>query len=451
MNLSNNPVNLSSSTGADAVGSSPSSASHRKRGAAIPSPTDSTSDVAENRRKLHKVSRACDLCKAKKAKCTGTRPCDYCVRKRLPCEYDAKYSRGRPPTPPPPPVGVRNEEEDARTPSRGTIVDRSTTLQGGSVGTLSTDCPPSRASPELEAAEIEGQYFDQTSGLTFLHRAWRRLSTQNRSISLDVSTGVEQRQRLMTAGDRPFDPGSKNSFILPDRATTTELLSFYFDVCVVTYRFLHRQVVEAWHETLRENAQRHFLISQGIGNARTAIVLNILAIASVRREKLRGAQNIEPLSTQRSDQFFCAAAEFTEAETGFPTLESAQARLLQVLYLLQTSRMNQGWYIFGNTSRIIAALGLHRSANRKRHTKSISNHFDYIYAQCGKRAFWTAYTMDMYLSVVFGRPRQYHDEDIDQDFPDSINDEDMTSNGPSSIEAQNDSYMDGLIFHAKCV
>lgn len=50
--------------------------------------------------KVPKVSRACDYCKSKKTKCSGTRPCGSCVKRGITCHYDAKYSRGRPPTPP---------------------------------------------------------------------------------------------------------------------------------------------------------------------------------------------------------------------------------------------------------------------------------------------------------------------------------------------------------------
>jgi hypothetical protein len=55
----------------------------------------------------------------------------------------------------------------------------------------------------------------------------------------------------------------------------------------------------------------------------------------------------------------------------------------------------------------------------------------------------------MYLSVVFGRPRHYHDEDIDQDFPDCVNDEDMTPDAPSNAEPREDCHVEALIFHAK--
>ena len=34
-----------------------------------------------------------------------------------------------------------------------------------------------------------------------------------------------------------------------------------------------------------------------------------------------------------------------------------------------------------------------------------------------------AYTIDVYLSVVLGRPRHIHDDDVDQSLPDAVRDE----------------------------
>jgi hypothetical protein len=51
---------------------------------------------------------------------------------------------------------------------------------------------------------------------------------------------------------------------------------------------------------------------------------------------------------------------------------------------------------------------------------------------------------------MFGRPRHYHDEDIDQPFPDSINDEDMSTAGPLSVGGD-DCHIESLVHHAKYV
>lgn len=43
-----------------------------------------------------------------------------------------------------------------------------------------------------------------------------------------------------------------------------------------------------------------------------------------------------------------------------------------------------------------------------------SNGVDLVELECRKRVFWCAYGLDNYLSAALGRPRTFHDEDIDQ-------------------------------------
>ncbi|KAK6523332.1 hypothetical protein TWF281_001311 [Arthrobotrys megalospora] len=439
----------------------PALASSRKRSVASLLNNTNTSPV-ENRSKIHKVSRACDLCKSKKAKCSGTKPCDYCTKKGVECSYDAKYSRGRPPTPPaaiaqptidltvlsetqgPSEDGLCNEGLPGQIPTSDPKDPHTDSMNSPAEGVNA-----SRASPDLDIAEIEGQYFDPTSGLTFLHRAWKRLATQKSSAN---NEGNEKRQMWMAAGDEPFAEKGDVSPELPSKAISKELLSFYFDVCVVTYRFLHKSSVMTWVDAMHNNIQQNLPLWNGVGQARAAIVFSILAIASIRQEKIKGigSPDQETTSLKTSDRYFRAGSKLlVESETGLPRLESAQARLIQVLYLLQTARMNQGWYAFGNAVQLISALALHRKSGRKRNVTGRLSNADYINSQYRKRTFWVAYTIDAYLGVVFGRPRHYHDDDIDQDFPDCINDEDMTHQGPSVTEAEEDCHVEALISHAK--
>lgn len=233
-----------------------------------------------------------------------------------------------------------------------------------------------------------------------------------------------------------------------------DLLAYYFESCVITYRCLHRGYVTEWVRTVVSNQAASLPLFYGIGHAKASIVFTIFAIVSLRRSKVgngvTGAVlSDEPLS--HSDPFFCISKQMTDAEVGFPTLESAQSRILQVLYLLQSARMNQAWYVFGSTLPIVSALGLHRKSGRNRATGAATkaHHYDYITSQCRKRTFWVAYSIDKYLAVVFGRPRLYHDEDIDQEFPECVNDEDMTAQGRATHEPQDDCHIDSLISHAK--
>ncbi|KAG7144919.1 ABC-transporter-regulating transcription factor like protein [Verticillium longisporum] len=224
-NLGNGSVRGASGTSNDSPTSVISNASSsRKRGqpASGTSPREEPSLEPENRRKSKKISRACDFCKAKKLKCSGTLPCDGCTKRQLSCVYDATYRRGRPPTPQPRPEAAPREpgslpEAIERLISRNSEpthsslhgsrevsvmepdllgLESSTTIQGNGDGDVST----SRASPELESAEIEGQYLDPTSSVTFLHRTWKRLSSQKDS---SISRQAQQASPCPRLGDAP--------------------------------------------------------------------------------------------------------------------------------------------------------------------------------------------------------------------------------------------------------
>ncbi|KAH8174752.1 fungal specific transcription factor domain-containing protein [Sarocladium implicatum] len=441
--------------------------SRKRSQASLGSPGDLNTDPTErvNRRRSRKTTRACDHCKSKKLKCSGNLPCEGCSKRRLTCVYDSEYRRGRPPTPPPAetplsasssrlPV-IPSEEHPSRPrnvsaqPSReSTTASRDHSHEGNHTA--------SRASPELESTVIEGQYFDPTSSLTFLHRAWNRLSSQDGQPGPVPTTlnGTEQHQVLICAGDKPFavEPGQLP--MVPDLATSMELLEYYFESCVITYRCLHRGYVTEWLRTVVSNQEANLPLYYGIGHAKASVVFTIFAIVSLRRSKIgngaaSGVISDEPL--RHSDPFFCVSTQMTDAEVGFPTLESAQSRILQVLYLLQSARMNQAWYVFGSSLPIVSALGLHRKSGRNRANGAATkaHHYDFITSQCRKRTFWVAYSIDKYLAVVFGRPRLYHDEDIDQEFPECVNDEDMTPQGRAAHEPQSDCHIDSLISHAK--
>lgn len=116
-----------------------------------------------------------------------------------------------------------------------------------------------------------------------------------------------------------------------------------------------------------------------------------------------------PLLTANSARYFQAADQQLSSETGEIRLTSVQARLCQCFYLLSRSRVNHCWSLFGTTARLILAIGIHR----KRRLET-SNGSDLIEFECRKRVFWCAYGLDNYLSAALGRPRTFHDDDIDQ-------------------------------------
>lgn len=141
-------------------------------------------------------------------------PCIQGRIRRLRCQYEAVYSRGKAPTPRPAETVVPDGQGptfDQRSP---VVPTKSHPLEliMTRLGDLPSIAPrprvaenarevPSRASPGVEVA---GQYSDPTSGLSFLHRAWRRISNENLQVLGGHSGSSDETQLLACAGDKPF-------------------------------------------------------------------------------------------------------------------------------------------------------------------------------------------------------------------------------------------------------
>lgn len=128
-------------------------------------------------------------------------------------------------------------------------------------------------------------------------------------------------------------------------------------------------------------------------------------------------------------------------------LASVQARLCQCLWLLSQSRINYCYSLFGTVARLLFALGLHRN----RHPRS--NYMGQVEIECRRRTFWSAYSLDNYLSAALGRPRTFNDKDVDQELPSCVNDEDIhdRQDGSISSSGQGLSSMFGPVSYAKCI
>jgi hypothetical protein len=217
-------------------------------------PQKRSADVGHGtgRQRVVKVTRACDVCKARKSKCSGGQPCESCSRRRVHCQYEAVYTRGKTAAP------TNLQQCSTRIAPHSVpaiMADPSIAL---AQSTSDAD-PPSRASPGLEVA---GQYSDTTSGLSFLHRAWRRISNKESTQVVNGQLGsAEDSQLLMSAGDKPFQAAGQMRMPSPERSHT--LLDLYFDVCIATYRLLHRPTVETWLTRVLENAHCNVALFNG--------------------------------------------------------------------------------------------------------------------------------------------------------------------------------------------
>jgi hypothetical protein len=337
-------------------------------------------------------------------------------------------------------------------------------LTSGSVPDISVDRPPpvdrdigtkasvarvpntsSRNTPEPGALDFDGNYLGPASGISFLGRAWRRLNDNyGSSVPAALMNEAPQNASVFSFGDRPFSASSDSNIVLPSRQNAKELIDMYFNLAVVTYRLLHRGTIESWLSDLYGIG--HPLSSQ-ISTAaagRAAVVFMVFAVARLHQEHTSTAA---PAKADSQSRLVRSANQMLSIETGPPKVETVEAKFIQCLYLLSSSRANQSWYTFGITIQLITALGLHRKRTRKASRRDGG----YVHSEVRKRVFWAAYTLDKYLSVMLGRPRHLHDDDIDQELPDEVNDEDMTIDGPVRDGEYSDCETTAFIFHIKLI
>ncbi|KAL6786778.1 fungal-specific transcription factor domain-containing protein [Trichoderma sp. SZMC 28012] len=416
--------------------------------------------------KRMRVTRACDRCKKRKIRCTGLQPCRLCIEANASCTYDAAYTRGRHgamasrrsnrASPPPQPPseqqhherqqsessrwhaanrqspGVSRQQQQQQHQSNGDPPDSYSAL--GDPTQPGTE-PLSRASPEPVQTDLEGHYVGPSSGVSFLLRIQKRL---------DQNVSFPQGSSIFTFGDAPlpyldslqteapyFDP---TLYMMLSRSDTTRLVQRYFDFAVPVDRFLHQQTIETWLDELYETKGK--MHNSEDASTRTAVLFMVFALAQAHMSP-RPTSDDADLSVR----YFLAAHQLLSREQGAIRLASIQARLLQCLWLLSESRINHCWNLFGTAARLAYAIGLHR----KRHADRI----DRIEVECRRRTFWSAYALDNYLSMALGRPRTFHDDDIDQELPSCVDDHQIYADHIRQGSTHGQSVMLGPVAYAK--
>jgi hypothetical protein len=142
------------------------------------------------------------------------------------------------------------------------------------------------------------------------------------------------------------------------------------------------------------------------------------------------------LTQHDSVRYFLAADYQLSKERGAVSLTSVQARLYQCFWLLSRSRVNHCWGLFGTVARLALALGLHRRQSGRH--DSCANCTD---QDCRRRTFWSAYCLDTHLSLTLGRPRIFHDEDIDQELPSGSDDLNLSDDARETLRSHGYSKM----------
>ncbi|KAH8666950.1 fungal-specific transcription factor domain-containing protein [Xylariales sp. PMI_506] len=433
------------------------------------SPAPRSAAKRKRDRERVRVTRACDRCKRRKVKCNGTQPCDPCTQTGFQCTYDAVYSRGilpaipkaasvsgaathpqsfyspvspglhhsSPSYPPSAGGGSRKGSENASSTANLTAADHSHVNGEAEEATniMSLDAPhqvapSSRVSPEPSQTDLQGHYIGPASGVSFLLRMQRQLHQ---------TVSFTQTSSIFTFGDAPLPEYDPSFCLLMPKDEAQRLLEWYFDFAVPTHRFFHRPTAESWLEEFYST--KGMMRNQDDAPSRKAALFMMFAHAQVHMPQSHSAVGPDP---DLSARYFLAADQQLSKEKGSIRLTSVQARLTQCFWLLSQSRVNHCWSLFGTTAHLALAIGLNR--NRK---VDVASGYTYIEIECRRRTFWCAYSLDNYLSAALGRPRTFHDPDIDTELPACIEDKDIFADRITSHAERGQSLMLAPVNHVK--
>ncbi|KAJ0415653.1 fungal-specific transcription factor domain-containing protein [Aspergillus carlsbadensis] len=354
-----------------------------------------------------RTSRACDRCKTRKIRCSGTLPCETCVRIGTGCAYAAPYSRGRKPPPP-----LRNVDGG----SRDRLPQVTNEENGQHYGRLELDTEhahfpevssrpddmsreESRDSPD-PVTDQQGHYIGPASGVSFLARVRKRLHQSNLPSS------------SFTFGDVALPDYDPVPSVMMPQEETVRLVQRFFEFTMPIDRFFCPSRVEEWRREFCESMGSMRNVEDGA--AKRAALWMIFAMA---QEHL--PTNAEDMDDDKSVRYFLAADYHLSKARGTVSIITLQARLCQCFWLLSRSRVNHCWELFGTTARLALVLGLHRKQCPSHPAGSLLD------LDCHRRTFWSTYCLDNHLSVTFGRPKAFHDDDIDQELPSGVDDENL--------------------------
>ncbi|KAF9888996.1 hypothetical protein FE257_008166 [Aspergillus nanangensis] len=402
-------------------------------------PEPSSATRRKNGRGSHQrrnTIRACDTCKEKKTRCSGTLPCLRCCRLVIQCEYRSSYSRGLV-APPPPPLDASDD-----IPMANRVLQSSPSTPSDF---------PQACSSRLGALACSGVHRTEhgsASGLSFLSGVCQQFREDPvASGHLDISglaalnPEVPDASSVFQYGDKPYSRYYVPDVELPSFERAMHLVAIYFDFAVVTYRFLLRGRVEQWVSQLFESGISPAKPPSGPLVATACVVFSVFAIGALYEQR-DVANQID--RDEQSERWLAIAKHLLALEVGPPGLETIQARLNVCLYLVASSRASESWFSYGVTVQLVIALGLHRaslvSADQDRGSA-------YTDQQLRKRIFWSVYTLDRYISVIFGRPPLLHEEDVDQEFPDELSDEDLLIDDPALRGGRPDHGMVTAVLH----
>lgn len=369
----------------------------------------------ETRPQRIRVQVACDVCKIRRVKCTGTTPCGYCARRQQPqnCRYSAQQQRRRPTT-------------SASSPASGSSVNPAATNHGHSAATTASliqTPPPQAATPQ--PAPTDPNRVTQLPGSGDVFAATEE--HEETEVPREARLLCDIQGKLIFIGDcAPL-----SFFQTVRRLVTSRVDAHAFAPETSGYSVLEnaysRPSVSAGYgaepppiKTRVEQAVSAYLeVTAGLIDLfdNTSLLHDITTWASQARARDDSAADVSSavnylvlaIGCQKSDEgaalvYFEYARDLAFASlTGNLGVASVQVFILVTFYMLGACQINGAFLFFGIAVRAAFSIGLHRTAVNSRFGPEAHRQRD--------RLWKSLRVVDLFLSTSMGRPPATSDVD----------------------------------------
>ncbi len=398
-----------------------------------------SSSSAAQVQKRKRVTRACDECRKKKVKCDGQQPCIHCTVYSYDCTYDQPSNRRKNGADIHlvetklkgaeqvlhlllPDIDVFdagfNYEVFEEIFSKFRQSDGSIKLDGLAKEYKSRDIPPPAPSALSNSASINQSAETPPSNIS------TPTATTSYSINNNNNNNInnKSKKRKLTFPHANIDgsiesrDGREIKIILPPKNIALELVTKTWASPCVLFRFYHRPAFIADLDELYETDPENYTNKQ---NRFLPLAYSVMAVGALFSKKSGGNGIEDNFLEDEGYRYFIAARKLIDI-TDARDLYAIQTIVMLILFLQCSARLSTCYSYIGVALRSALKEGLHRK---------LAHPFNPIELEIRKRIFWTIYKMDIYVNTMLGLPRSIATEDIDQDLPMELDDENITQEG----------------------
>ncbi|KAL4785648.1 fungal-specific transcription factor domain-containing protein [Aspergillus varians] len=414
--------------------------------------------------KRRRVTRACDECRRKKIKCDGKQPCTHCTVYSYECTYDQPSNRRRNPAPQYvealenrlhkaeavlhvvlPDLNLDDPQFDVHATEQLLLAIRREKLQppaaqppaqqSGTNGSADAPGPDGAGGDEslLESMvdksgclDLDDQghwdYHGHTSGIIFLRRLRKQLGVyQPGTAEIPLRTRPALQHFLespKSTSESPQEPSLPPTVDLPSRDVARRLCHNALEDGCSLIRFVHEPSFYAMFDRIYDTPPEQFTNEE---NSFLPLLYIAMSVGCLFSDDGTGTLDVSGYESAigQGFQYFKAGRQLLEI-TDCRDLSSLQAICFMVIFLQSSAKLSTCYSYVGIALRSALRLGLHRS---------VTTNFNPIERELRRRIFWVIRKMDVYVSTLLGLPQMLSEDDIDQEYPMSIDGEFITEDG----------------------